>query len=311
MLLIEQGMLHTMTGAAPMCADMLIDQGKIMEIAPKLEKPAQVEVLDARGLHVWPGLMDAHTHLGLTEENPETADPADIAFAQAAAAGVTMVEVCPAPTVRTPRTCTLWRTGRIPERLPQPGALACPVGGMEEQTLRQTMQEAAAQGRRVKLLACEEKELALALTLAREIGGKVVLEHRAPTTALMAKIAASGLPVVISVARNRGETSVYSLAAQLLQQGVRVALSTDHPTARIHHLPLCAGLCLRYGVREEEAMATVTSNAALAMGLEQECGRIVPGGQADLTLLDGSPLRLATAVRYTLSGGRVIYRQEK
>ena len=67
----------------------------------------------------------------------------------------------------------------------------------------------------------------------------------------------------------------------------------------------------RYGVREEEAMATVTSNAALAMGLEQECGRIVPGGQADLTLLDGSPLRLATAVRYTLSGGRVIYRQEK
>ena len=60
-------------------------------------------------------------------------------------------------------------------------------------------------------------------------------------------------------------------------------------------------------VEEQAAMAAVTCNAARAMGLEEEWGTLAPGMRADLVLLDGSPLRLATAVRYTFIGGQKVY----
>ena len=307
-LLIEQGMIHPMTGHAWQ-GDVLVENGRILRLEKRIDPTTlRLEtVLDARGLHVWPGLLDANTHLGLTEENPQNADPSDAAFAQAAAAGITVVEVCPAPSVPAPRRCALWQTGRMPQRLDKPGALLYPMDGMTEAQLRSGMEEAQAAGRRVKLQAGTEAALALALSLWRSVGGAVTLEHRAPTAALAEEIAQSRMPVVVGVGRRRGGESAYSLAARLIKLGATVALSTDHPTARIHHLPLCAGLCLRCGLEEGEAMAAVTCHAARAMGLEAAWGAIAPGMQADLTILDGSPLRLATAVRYTLIRGQVAY----
>ena len=181
--------------------------------------------------------------------------------------------------------------------------------GMTEAALHYTLAEAKEQQQRIRLVACTPSELALALRLHAELGGDVALEHRAASDALLPELAASGMPIILSVARSRGEQSVYGLAAQLMRLGAVVALSTDHPTARIHHLPLCAGLCLRFGAGEEAAMATITRNAAQAMGLEATRGCIAPGYAADLTLLDGSPLRLATAVRYTLAEGKIVYQR--
>ena len=308
MLLIEQGMIHPMTGLAWQ-GDVLVDNGTILRMEKRIDPTTlRLEtVLDARGLHLWPGLLDANTHLGLTEENPCRADQSDAAFAQAAAAGVTAVEVCPAPVAPAPRRCVLWRTGRAPQQLDKPGALLFPMDGMTEAQLRAGMEQAREMGWRVKLQAGSEAELALALRLRGEAGEGVILEHRAPTAALAEEIAKSGMPVVVGVARRRGLESAYSLAARLMKLGALVALSTDHPTARIHHLPLCAGLCLRYGVEERQAMAAVTCNAARAMGLQGEWGALAPGYRADLTLLDGSPLRLATAVRHTVIGGQIAY----
>ena len=173
------------------------------------------------------------------------------AFAQAAAAGITVVEVCPAGSTPAPRRCTLWQTGSHPKQLDKPGALLLPVEGETESQLRNDLMQARAQGCRVKLQAGTEAELALALRLWQAYGGAVTLEHRAPTAALAEEIAHSGMPVVVGVARKRGAESAYSLAARLMKLGAVVALSTDHPTARIRRfLPLCAGLCLRYGVEE-------------------------------------------------------------
>lgn len=307
-LLIEQGMIHPMTGAAWQ-GDLLVENGRILRMEKRVDPTTQEleTVLDARGLHIWPGLLDANTQLGLTEENPQRADPADAAFAQAAAAGVTVVEVCPASGTPAPRRCALWQTGSAPRRLDKPEALLYPMEGMTEEQLRSALTDARAQGRRVKLQAGSEAELTLALRLWKDDGGAMTLEHRAPTTAMTEEIARSGMPVIVGVARKRGEGSAYSLAARLMKLGATVAMSTDHPTARIHHLPLCAGLCLRYGVEEQAAMAAVTCNAARAMGLEEEWGTLAPGMRADLVLLDGSPLRLATAVRYTFIGGQKAY----
>ena len=309
MLWIQHGVIHPMTGAAPFAADIQIEDGRILKLVPPDAHPANASVLDAAGLHIWPGFLDPRTHLGLTEEHPERPDPSDTAFAQAAAAGVTAVAVCPAPSVPAPRKCSFWQTGRVPEPINAPETFIYPMEGMTEAALHYTLAETKEQQQRIRLVACTPSELALALRLHAELGGDIALEHRAASDALLPELAAGGMPIILSVARSRGEQSVYGLAAQLMRLGAVVALSTDHPTARIHHLPLCAGLCLRFGAEEEAAMATITRNAAQAMGLEASRGCIAPGYAADLTLLDGSPLRLATAVRYTLAEGKIVYQR--
>lgn len=48
--------------------DMLIDGGKIAAIGPGLSVPESTEVIDARGYVLTPGLIDAHTHVGIWGE---------------------------------------------------------------------------------------------------------------------------------------------------------------------------------------------------------------------------------------------------
>ena len=47
------------TGAAPAVADVVIDDGTIVEVGPGLDGD---EAVDCAGMHVLPGLFDCHTH---------------------------------------------------------------------------------------------------------------------------------------------------------------------------------------------------------------------------------------------------------
>lgn len=63
MMLIKNGMIHDMVQREPYKADLLIEDGKIKAIGTDL--PEEGEVFDASGLDVYPGFIDAHSHLGL------------------------------------------------------------------------------------------------------------------------------------------------------------------------------------------------------------------------------------------------------
>lgn len=47
-------------------ADMLVQQGKIIRIGSQLSAPAGALVIEARGKHLTPGLIDAHSHMAAT-----------------------------------------------------------------------------------------------------------------------------------------------------------------------------------------------------------------------------------------------------
>lgn len=66
-ILIKQGMIHDAIHERPYIADILVEGGKITRIAPVLDGKAaeEAEVLDASGLQVYPGFVEAHCHLGL------------------------------------------------------------------------------------------------------------------------------------------------------------------------------------------------------------------------------------------------------
>ena len=75
----------------------------------------------------------------------------------------------------------------------------------------------------------------------------------------------------------------------LRKAGVPCALCTDHPVIPIQYLPLCAGVAVGAGLDWDEALRSVTIDAARIAGIDAAVGSLAPGKDADLLLVDGDP----------------------
>lgn len=64
MILIKNGMVHDAVNEQASKIDILIKDGKIAQLAPNIEM-ADVKTIDAAGLDVYPGFVEAHCHIGL------------------------------------------------------------------------------------------------------------------------------------------------------------------------------------------------------------------------------------------------------
>lgn len=115
-MIIQNGMIHDAVNEKPYKADIRVKDGKIVKIAKTVKPLKNEEVYDAEGKDVYPGFVDAHSHLGLdgygigyegqdyNEYNrpvtPElrgidSFNPLDPTVAQARKAGVTTVATGP------------------------------------------------------------------------------------------------------------------------------------------------------------------------------------------------------------------------
>lgn len=65
MLVIKGGRIHNGTDRNPFVGDILIRDGKLAKIGPNLPTEG-AEVIDAAGLEVYPGFVDAHCHVTLS-----------------------------------------------------------------------------------------------------------------------------------------------------------------------------------------------------------------------------------------------------
>lgn len=116
MILIQNATLHTMEQQKPIHGDLLIQSGRIAEISDRIPPTEEMQRINAQGLHVYPGFIDAHSHLGIAEEkmtdhvdetnegtNPLTPclraidaiNPMDSAFHNALAVGITGAMIGP------------------------------------------------------------------------------------------------------------------------------------------------------------------------------------------------------------------------
>lgn len=76
-MLIKNGMIHTMSHQGTIYADIRLYQGKITEVKDNLQPLADEKVIDASGKQIFPGMVEAHCHLGL-EESAIRMEGADI-----------------------------------------------------------------------------------------------------------------------------------------------------------------------------------------------------------------------------------------
>ena len=116
MICIRNGLVFDAVNETPEVKDILVENGKIVKIGADLEVPADCEIVDAKGLHVYPGFIDAHSHMGtigssigfegddvnemtdiLTPQlrGIDCIEPMDVTFAEAREGGVTTVCVGP------------------------------------------------------------------------------------------------------------------------------------------------------------------------------------------------------------------------
>lgn len=63
------GTIHPVTGPAIEAGTLLFDAGKIVALGTDLEIPDNATRVDCSGKHLYPGLFDAHSNLGLVEIN--------------------------------------------------------------------------------------------------------------------------------------------------------------------------------------------------------------------------------------------------
>ncbi|MBQ3079196.1 MAG: amidohydrolase [Clostridia bacterium] len=115
MLIIKSGKVFDAVNEAPRYVDILIDNGKIIKIGENLSADG-CEVINAEGLNVYPGFVEAHGHIGLDgygigyegQDYNEYGDiltphlraidgiqPRDFALKEAREAGVTCLNVGP------------------------------------------------------------------------------------------------------------------------------------------------------------------------------------------------------------------------
>lgn len=65
MLFVKNGMIHDGIHEEAFQADILVEEGKIKAIGKSLEAPEGARIVDAEGLSVYPGFVEAHGHIGL------------------------------------------------------------------------------------------------------------------------------------------------------------------------------------------------------------------------------------------------------
>ena len=173
----------------------------------------------------------------------------------------------------------------------------------------------AAQARRY-LEACRDAGLALrlhgdqftesgAIPLAIELGARSVDHLEATGAEGIRVLAASDVVGVLLPASALFLNRPMPPARALVDAGAAIALATDfNPgSAFCDSLPfVCSLACTQLGLAPEEALAACTVNAAHVLGRADRIGRLAPGFDADLVLLDATDWRY---LAYHLAGDLV------
>jgi imidazolonepropionase-like amidohydrolase len=376
MLAVANGKILTMEGKNYHQGTVLIDQGKIVAIGDNILIPKGADVINAQGKVVMPGLIDAHTHIGIAEEvyryegddtnemtNPLTShlraidgiNPHDLAFHDAIGGGVTTVAVSPGSANVVGGQIAILKThGHIVDQmvLKEPAGLKIAFGenpkrvygeqkktpstrmataGMLRELFSKAQNYAAAPKERDLLLEpvvkVMNKEISLhahahrsddimtAVRISQEFDMPIVIIHGTDSQSIGTELAKGDIPVIsgphlVNRAKVEMKDKSWKTPGLLVQSGVKVALTTDHPVVPIQYLSLCAGLVFQAGMSEEDALKSITINAAQILGVDHRVGSISIGKDADILIISGSILSMESIVETVIIDGCVVYHDQ-
>ena len=164
----------------------------------------------------------------------------------------------------------------------------------------------------LKMHAHRADDILTAIRLAREFDLRASVEHCTEGHLIADELREAGVGVILGPLlcdRSKPELKNLTMKAPAIlhRAGVKFALMTDHGVIPEQYLPVEAGLCVREGLPEMEALRAITINAAEVIGLADRIGSLAPGKDADLVLFDGHPLETRTHASLVLVNGEIAY----
>ena len=148
----------------------------------------------------------------------------------------------------------------------------------------------------LKAHAHQANDIFTAIRIAKEFGVGLTLEHVTEGHMIVDELAKENLP--LAVGPTFGHASKFELQNKtwetpgiLAKAGCHVSIITDAPVIPLYYLPLCAGLAVKAGMKEESAWRAITINPAHVAGIDGRVGSIEAGKDADIAIFEGNPLR--------------------
>lgn len=162
---------------------------------------------------------------------------------------------------------------------------------------------------------CHRKDdILTAIRIAEEFDLDYVIEHCTEGYKIADILGAKHVKATVGpllMGREKMELSQLSLKNPgiLSKSGVKVALQAD-AASETKWLPLQAGVAVREGMDENEAMRAITINAAMIVGAADRIGSLEPGKDADIAIFSGHPFCTFTVCERTYVNGLLAYRRE-
>lgn len=150
------------------------------------------------------------------------------------------------------------------------------------------------------------------LRLAKEFKLNVILDGAAEGYVLADEIKAAHLPVIVhpSMTRAYGELENLSFetAAKLRHAGIPVALQGGYEdyVPKVRVVLYEAAVAAANGLTFDEALGTITIDAARILGIDKRVGSLKVGKDADFALYDGDPFEYTSHCVGTVIDGKVV-----
>jgi len=372
--------VHTMAGPPIEKGVVVIDGGKITLVGSALDIPVPPAARVVRGKVVTPGLIDAHTAVGLTgylnqDQDQDQLDkgepiqpelraidsynPRERLIEWVRGFGITTIHTGHAPgalvsgqtmvvktvgetvddAVIVPAAMvavTLGDDARPGDEKKSPGTRSKAVamlrgefvktqdylrkldlGDPEKRPDRDLRREIFADVLRGKLpllvTVNRATDIDAALRIAKEFGIKIVLDSAAEAYLAADSIKAAGVPVIIHPSMRRGGTGEtenisFETPATLHAKGISVAMQSGFegyvPKTRVALFE--AAIAAANGLTTEQALATITSDAAAILGVADRVGSLRPGMDGDVAVFDGDPFEYTSHCTAVVIDGRIV-----
>jgi imidazolonepropionase-like amidohydrolase len=155
-------------------------------------------------------------------------------------------------------------------------------------------------------------DILTALRIAREFDIRIILDSAAEAYLVADKIKVAGVPVILhaTMARAGGDMENMSMesAATLRAAGIPVAIQSGYETyvPKTRVVLFEAALAAANGLTVEQALSTVTLDAAKILGVDKRIGSLENGKDGDLALFDGDPFEYTSHVTGVIIDGVVV-----
>ena len=151
-----------------------------------------------------------------------------------------------------------------------------------------------------------------ALRVAREFDVRLVLDGASEAYLLIDQLKAASVPVILhpTMWRAVGEAENLSMetAARLRDAGIPFALQSGYedyvPKTRV--VLFEAALAVARGLTFEQALNSVTLEAARILGIDKRVGSLEAGKDGDVALFDGDPFEYTSHVTGVVIDGRIV-----